>query len=129
MLLAWRGTEGLASQRRLTDTLVKDIIATQHASADMITAMDGVHAAALTALATRDSDRQGSLALMARLSDDLIPAADADLAAVRQLHAGDDGGRAAVHRGPGRAVARGQSGVELDRARSTAGGDRDRKDR
>jgi diguanylate cyclase (GGDEF)-like protein len=90
VFLAWRGTEGLASQRRLTDTLFNDIITTQHASATMVAAMDDVHTAALSALATRDSDRQRSRALTTRLSDELIPAVDADLATVQQHHAADE---------------------------------------
>ena len=90
VLLAWKGTAGLASQRQLTETLFNDIIATQHESAEMVGAMDSVHAAAVSALATRDTDRQRSQALTTKLSNELIPAADAELAAVQQLHAPDE---------------------------------------
>jgi diguanylate cyclase (GGDEF)-like protein len=90
LALAWKGSDSLSSSRRLTDTLFNDIIVTQHASADMVTAMDDVHATALSALALRASDPARSRTLTARISDILLPKADEDLATVERLHQGDD---------------------------------------
>src|SRR4051794_11955001 len=56
VVVTWRGVRGLSSSRSLTNTLFNDIITTQHASAEMVSAIDDVHAAALAALATRESD-------------------------------------------------------------------------
>jgi diguanylate cyclase (GGDEF)-like protein len=52
--------------------------------------MDDVHAASLSVLATHDSDPQRSQALTTRLSNELIPRADADLATVQAIHSTDD---------------------------------------
>jgi len=90
VLLGWKGTDGLASTRKLTDTLFNDIIATQRATADMVTAIDDVHTTAISALAARVSDPSRSRALTAELANTLIPQADADLEHVRALHV-DDG--------------------------------------
>src|SRR5471032_587244 len=90
LALASKGTDGLSSTRHLTDTLFNDIIATQHASAEMVAAMDDVHVSTLSALATAAADPKRSHALTTRLSDELIPTVDADLATVDGLHAGDD---------------------------------------
>ncbi len=88
--ISWHAETSLTASRRLTSTLFNDIIKTQHASAEMVSAMDDVHAAALSALATRTSDPVRSRALIARLADHLTPRADANLDTVRRLHAGDD---------------------------------------
>jgi hypothetical protein len=88
-MLAWTGSQGLTSSRQLTDTLFNDIIVTQHASAAMVAAMDKVHATAIEAVAIRETDRARSQTLSARLANDLIPTADAALAEVQRLHAGD----------------------------------------
>ena len=92
VLLAGKGIDGLTSTRQLTDTLFNDIIATEHATADMVAAMDDVHAAALSVLATRDSDPDRSRLLTARLSNELTPKADGDLATVQKIHSTDDAG-------------------------------------
>jgi diguanylate cyclase (GGDEF)-like protein len=90
LVLAWEGAAGLASTRQLTDTLFNDIITTQHATADMVAAMDDVHVTALSSFAARDSDPERSATLAQLVSDDLIPTADAALAEVQRLHAGDE---------------------------------------
>jgi diguanylate cyclase (GGDEF)-like protein len=89
LLLAWEGSAGLTATRGLTDTLFNDIITTQHASADMVAAMDDVHVAALSSFAARQSDPERATTLAQLVSDDLIPKADAALAEVQRLH-GDD---------------------------------------
>ncbi len=90
LVMAWKGAAGLTSTRQLTDTLFNDIITTQHASADMVAAMDDVHVTALSSFAARGSDPGRAATLEQLVSDDLIPKADAALAEVQRLHTADD---------------------------------------
>jgi diguanylate cyclase (GGDEF)-like protein len=88
--IAWHGADDLSSTRRVNDTLFNDIIATENASAGMIAAMDDVHTTGLSAIALLPTDPARSRRLTTHLQNVLIPAADADLIAVRRLHAADE---------------------------------------
>jgi hypothetical protein len=88
--LAWHGADDLSSTRRINDTLFNDIIATENASAQMIAAMNDVRSTGLSAIALGSTDSRLARTLTTRLQNVLVPSADADLVAVRQLHAGDE---------------------------------------
>jgi diguanylate cyclase (GGDEF)-like protein len=82
--VAWIGSHGLASMRATADGLYNDNILTAEATSGLVTAVDDVHVAALSSLA---SDPERAQQLGARLVNELEPAVDVSLATVRARHA------------------------------------------